>query len=146
MEAISWHVVEFFVSVRIFRFASTKYYKTCMQCLLPQNTDQVWILVASHLLLLSYAPLQSFCFSNFSLPQQNDLILTNNAYNDKTQIKFEFWWLHISRSRVMPLYKWKTCWVFVFVLSLKFAPTSNQFVNVVVSSVSRVVFVWSWQK
>ena len=94
---------------------------------------------------LSHTSQNLFQFSNFSLPQQNGLILTNNAYNYKSQIKFEFYRFHMYRSRVMPLYKWKTCWVFVSVLSLKFAPTSNQFVYIVVSSVSRVVFVWSWQ-
>ena len=58
----------------------------------------------------SVCPSQSwFPFSNFSLPQPNAMKLIHNAYYHKIQIKFEFWWCHFNRSRVMPLYKWKTC-------------------------------------
>ena len=43
----------------------------------------------------------------------NVMNLIHKGYNHKTPINFEFWWCHFYCSRVMPLYKLKSCWFFV---------------------------------
>ena len=66
-----------------------------------------------------------FPFSNFSLPQPNVLKLTHNAYYQKTQIKFEFWWCHFYLSRVLPLLQMEKIMNFRFLFSSFSLPKTN---------------------
>ena len=61
-----------------------------------------------------------FCFSSIHLVWLYRMLgyLYTMLITEKTQIKFEFWWLHIYCSRVMPLYiiQMEKRWLFLSVL------------------------------